>query len=85
MVHTKSAALTITLRSVGVFPVQFQEIVGGTPFAQRNNCHFLPRHASCEIHVTFTPKSVGTFTGKVTIKDNAGTQVVSLSGVGIAP
>ncbi|HEV3096804.1 MAG TPA: choice-of-anchor D domain-containing protein, partial [Candidatus Dormibacteraeota bacterium] len=38
--------------------------------------------ASCTISVTFTPQATGERTGQVTITDAAGTQRISLSGVG---
>jgi hypothetical protein len=38
--------------------------------------------ASCTISVTFLPRAVGARSGMVTITDNAGTQRITLSGVG---
>jgi hypothetical protein len=38
--------------------------------------------ASCTISVTFVPQGSGARSGIVTITDNAGTQRVTLSGVG---
>lgn len=86
VVGTTSAAMTVTLRSVGIFPVTFNGIVSSGPsFSETNNCpHSLPRNATCHIRVTFAPTAIGTFNGATTIRDSAGTQVVTLSGTGVA-
>ena len=38
--------------------------------------------ASCTIRVTFAPRASGARAGTVTVIDNAGTQRITLSGVG---
>jgi probable HAF family extracellular repeat protein len=86
VVGTTSAAMTVTLRSVGIFPVTFNGIVSsGPPLFETNNCpHSLPRNATCRIRVTFAPTAIGTFDGTITSSDYAGKQVVTLSGTGVA-
>ena len=86
VVGTTSTARTITLQSVGTGPLTLGSIVAAGPFTQTNSCAAsLNPGASCTIQVTFTPAVVGTATGSVTISDDAGVQVVALSGSGSAP
>jgi sugar lactone lactonase YvrE len=57
-------------------------LVGGD-YIMSNNCgSTLAGGASCSITVTFQPQGTGPRSGAVTITDNAGTQRISLSGVG---
>jgi len=83
VVGTTSAAMSVTLRSV---EVALRGIVSsGPPFSETHNCwHSLPRNLTCRIRVTFAPTAIGTFNGTITISDNAGKQVVTLSGTGVA-
>jgi hypothetical protein len=55
----------------------------GSDFAMTTNCgDALVAGASCSITVTFLPQGTGARSGVVTITDSAGTQRISLSGVG---
>lgn len=89
LVHTRSAALSIMLRSVGAIPAQITGIVSsGAAYSQTNTCPpSLREGQACFIRVTFAPKGVGPFSGRITIHGNVlkGQQVVTLSGVGVAP
>ncbi|MBZ5513496.1 MAG: choice-of-anchor D domain-containing protein [Acidobacteriia bacterium] len=50
-------------------------------------CYGLAPNTTCTIEVTFTPSALGSFSGSLTISDNAylSPHVVALSGTGIAP
>ncbi len=86
VVGTTSAARKITLQSTGTGPLQVSSVVTTGPFSQTNNCSgSLAPGTSCTIQVSFTPTSVGSASGSVTITGNAGTQSVRLSGYGSAP
>jgi hypothetical protein len=55
----------------------------GDDFTMTTNCgSTLAARASCTISVTFLPQATGARSGVVTIIDNAGTQRITLSGVG---
>jgi hypothetical protein len=55
----------------------------GSDYLMSSSCgSTLASGTSCAITVTFLPQSTGARSGLVTITDNAGTQRISLSGVG---
>jgi len=55
----------------------------GGDYAMSSSCgSTLAAGASCSITITFLPQGTGARSGIVTITDNAGTQRISLSGVG---
>ncbi|HEX9095422.1 MAG TPA: choice-of-anchor D domain-containing protein [Candidatus Dormibacteraeota bacterium] len=55
----------------------------GSDYTMSTNCgSTLAAGASCTITVTFLPQGTGARSGLVTITDNAGTQRITLSGVG---
>jgi hypothetical protein len=57
--------------------------VSGGDFAMTTSCgSTLAAGASCTISVTFLPQATGARSGMVVITDNAGTQRITLSGVG---
>jgi len=57
--------------------------LSGTDFVISTSCgSTLASGASCSISVTFLPQMTGPRSGAVLISDNAGTQRVTLSGVG---
>jgi len=75
-VGTTSAAKVVTLKNGGTSTLTFSNIsiTGNNPadFAQTNTCGTsLAAGASCTISMTFTPASAATFTGFVSISDNA--------------
>jgi len=56
---------------------------GASDFSLSTSCgSTLASGASCMISVTFSPQAGGPRSGAVTISDNAGTQRITLSGVG---
>jgi hypothetical protein len=76
------------LVNAGTGLLQLTSIAAAAPFSETNNCgaSLVPR-AGCTIHVSFKPSATGSSIGALTFKDNAGTQSVSLSGIGssVAP
>ena len=57
--------------------------LSGDDYVMSSSCgSTLASGASCMISVTFVPQVTGARSGLVTITDNAGTQRVTLSGVG---
>ncbi len=82
-IGTATAAQAITLTNVGDQSLNVAGVTVSGNFAQTNNCPAtLTAGSHCSINVTFTPASVGTATGTVTVTDNAfgGAQQISLSG-----
>lgn len=85
LVNTTSAPQSVTLSNVGNGPLSITSIIAAGNFAQTNNCGTtVAAGASCTISVTFTPTTVNTRTGSITVTDNApgSPQVVSLTGTG---
>lgn len=83
---TASAPRIVTLTNSSPSPLAITSIGLPAPFLQTNNCGTsLAANASCAISVTFSPATVGSFTGTLTVVDNAANspQTVSLSGNGI--
>jgi hypothetical protein len=57
--------------------------LAGDDFTMTTNCGgTLVAGASCSISVTFLPQATGPRSGSVTLTDSAGTQLITLSGVG---
>jgi trimeric autotransporter adhesin len=91
-VATTSAALAATLSNTGSGTLTISNIaIGGTNPADfaiatgSNACGTsLATSATCSIYVTFTPASAASFSGTLTVTDNASptTQSVTLSGTG---
>jgi hypothetical protein len=85
-VGTTSAAQTVTLTNTGNATLTITSIVASTNFAQANTCgSSVLAGTNCTISVTFTPPSAGTFSGTVTLTDNAANspQQVTLTGTGV--
>ena len=86
--NVTSAPQVVTLFNVGTAALTITSIVTTGNFANTTTCGgSLADGANCIITVTFTPLSVGTLTGAVTITDNAAgnPHVVSLTGTGTSP
>ena len=84
-VGTTSAPQTVMLTNTGTGTLVILRIAASGDFAQTNTCgSSLAVGANCTISVTFTPTASGARTGDLTINDNAGSglQSVSLSGTG---
>ncbi len=87
VVNTTSGPQVLTLTNVGTGSLTITSIITTGNFAATTTCGgTLAAGANCIINVTFTPLSVASLTGAVTITDNAaGTpHVVTLSGTGTA-
>src|SRR5438132_2619325 len=74
----------IVLFNAGNGPLSIGSIkVSGDDFTMSTSCgSTLAAGASCTIRVTFVPRASGARAGTVTVIDNAGTQRITLSGVG---
>jgi hypothetical protein len=85
--NTTSAAETVTLKNSGDTALTgISAAISGAGFALTNSCGgTLAGHSACSMTVTFTPGSVGTLTGTVTVTDELRSQTVLLSGVGYPP
>lgn len=82
-VGTTSAVEDVILSNSSGTALAISRIAAKLPFYQKNNCKtsLLPG-TSCTIQITFDPTASGSFTGNVTITDNASPtqQVISLTG-----
>ena len=87
VVKTTSPAQPVTLSNTGNAAMTITSIATTGDFAQSNNCgSSLAAGTSCTVQITFTPQSVGTRNGSVTIATNAASNPhVSLTGTGLAP
>jgi hypothetical protein len=86
LVSPGSQPQTITLTNNGNSDLIVSSVLASGGYKQTNNCSTLSSHDTCTIEVTFTPGTIQTINGAITINDNAPSspQVVSLFGKGIA-
>ena len=86
---TTTASKSVTLKNTSsTKSLTITSIVSSGDFAETTTCgSTLAAGASCTMTVTFTPSVLGAIDGALTLTDNAapGTQVVSMSGKGLAP
>jgi photosystem II stability/assembly factor-like uncharacterized protein len=84
-VGSTSAAQTVTLTnnfSSTAVPIASIGVTGN--FAETNNCGtLLASGATCTVSVTFSPVSVASLTGTLTVMSSSGNLSVSLSGTGL--
>lgn len=81
-----SAVKKATLTNTGTATLDITSITITGPFAQTNTCGTTVKAGkNCTISVTFSPTATGSFTGVVTITDNASNspQTIALSGNGV--
>ena len=85
LVSPGSQPETVTVTNTGDSDLVISSVLASGGYHQTNNCSTLLPRGSCTINVTFTPGTIGTINGAITINDNAPSnpQVVSLSGKGI--
>jgi hypothetical protein len=86
IVGTSSSAQTVTLTNTGTASLTISSIGAGGDFSQTNTCGTtVSVSANCTISVTFKPTAAGTWTGTLSISDNApgSPQTVALSGTGL--
>ncbi len=86
IIGTTSNAQTVTVTDSGSAGLGITGVSVSGDYAETDNCsgNVVAPGASCTINVTFTPTSVGTKSGTLTISDNAlgSPQTVPLSGSG---
>ncbi len=85
--NTASTAQQVMLINAGDVALTLiaAQITNGD-FAVVNGCgNSLNAHASCALSVSFSPKSLGSQTGVLTVSDQFRTQTIALSGTGLAP
>jgi hypothetical protein len=85
--NTTSAVKTVKLTNGTGAKLTISKIAASAGFAQTNSCGTGGgAGGTCVIAVTFTPTTIGTISGTVTITDNAtgSPQTIPLTGVGIA-
>jgi hypothetical protein len=89
-VGSSSNPVPITLSNTGKGLLNVTGVtIGGTnanDFSQTNNCTTVQPGAKCTINVIFTPTAAGAASAYLKVADNAagGTQMVALSGTGVA-
>jgi Beta-propeller repeat/Cep192 domain 4 len=79
---------TATLTNPAASPLDISSIQTGGDYLETNNCgSVVNQDASCNIAVTFSPSSLGTSVGTVTITDTGlgSPQTITLSGTGTPP
>jgi hypothetical protein len=84
--NTASAAQTITLTNAGTVTLTITKVTVTKLYTQTNTCGTsVAGGASCTFSVTFTPTTVGTHNGTLTITDNAtgSPKTVTLTGSGL--
>ena len=86
-VGTTSAAKTVTFKNAGSTPLAISSVgwSGQNDFAETNTCQpSVPANSSCTFSITFTPKSVGSFSATLSIGDldPTGPQKVTVTGTG---
>jgi len=83
MVGTTSTPYHVTWTNVSSKAVAFSSITATGDFAATtNSCKTVQAGFYCNIAFTFTPTATGTRTGSLSIVNAAGTQTVSLTGIG---
>ncbi len=88
-VGTASASKSVTVKNTGTTKtLTLSAITGSGEFSKTTTCGAsLAPGATCTVTVSFSPSALGSIDGAITLLDNAtpGTQVVSLTGKGVAP
>ena len=85
VIGTVSPAQVFTLANSGTMSLTISILTASGDFSRTNTCGTnVSAGGSCSIGVRFKPTAIGSRTGAVTIKDNAGppTQIVQLFGIG---
>ena len=79
---------TVTLTNVAQSPLDISSILAGGDYTETNTCGSVVNPgSSCSIAVIFSPNSLGTSVGTVTITDTAlgSPQTITLTGTGATP
>ena len=86
LVGTSSLAQTVVFSNTGLTTVGIISVTPSSGFTDTTNCSgSIASQASCSVNVFFTPTGAGAANGTLTLVDDAGTQVVTLSGQGVSP
>jgi hypothetical protein len=84
--NTASAPQTVTLTNNGGVPLTGIQVQSTGDFAVVSGCGYsLNAQSSCTLTVTYTPHAAGAESGSITVTDALHSQVVTLTGTGIAP
>lgn len=84
--NSASAPQTVTLTNSGGVPLTGIQVQSTGDFAVVDGCSYsLNAQSSCALTVRYTPHASGAETGSITVTDALRSQVVSLTGIGIAP
>ncbi len=87
-VGTTSAPLQVSATNSSAVAVPISSVIITPPFSlSSNSCGTTSLAASsvCQLDVVFAPTQAGPASGSLTFVDGAGTQIVELSGTGVAP
>jgi hypothetical protein len=85
LVNTTSVAQTVTLKNTGTTALAISGMTTSGQFSTTSTCgSSVAPGAMCSLKVTFSPKTQGSKSGTISIKDSASTkpQVIELSGAG---
>jgi hypothetical protein len=85
-VGTTSAQQTVSLTNQGTTALTISSITATAPYSVNSTCgKRVAPGASCNLNLTFSPSSQGTFAGTISISDSASTkpQVIEVSGAGM--
>lgn len=78
----------VTLTNSGTLPLQISTSqISGATFSETNDCGVsVGAGQSCQINITFSPTTLGNFSGTLTVTDSAtdSPQTVALTGAGVA-
>lgn len=84
--NTASAPQAVTLTNSGGAPLTGIQVQTTGDFSVVNGCGYsLNAQSSCTLTVRYTPHAAGAETGAITVTDILRSQIVSLTGTGIAP
>jgi len=85
--NTISRTRSATITNTGTGPLTITSVAASNDYAASSTCTApINPSGSCVVNVTFTPTSVGTITGAITITDDAANspQTLALSGTGVS-
>lgn len=86
LLGTFSLAQTVVLSNTGSTAIGITSVTPSSGFTDTTNCSgSLASGANCSVNVFFAPTAAGAATGTLSLVDDAGTQVVALSGQGVSP
>ncbi|SMG36970.1 choice-of-anchor D domain-containing protein [Paraburkholderia susongensis] len=86
LVGTQTPAQPLSLTNIGGDTLGVTSMTSTGPFSVSSTCPAsLAPNQSCTSSVTFTPTAMGAQSGTVNVVTSNGTQVVTLSGTGLAP